>query len=91
MWSLVLNPISRGVEHLRELAKFFSKNEHRSPSAIILRRLCLDASFLLCVLAFMRILWKKSGVRRREVYAALVVLWNAILGTKHRTMVDTGV
>ncbi|SJL01508.1 uncharacterized protein ARMOST_04830 [Armillaria ostoyae] len=91
MWSLVLNPISRGVEQLRELAKFFSKNEHRSPSAIILRRLCLDASFLLCVLAFVRILWKKSGVRRREVYAALVVLWNAILGTKHRTMVDTGV
>ncbi|KAK0498328.1 hypothetical protein EDD18DRAFT_1157259 [Armillaria luteobubalina] len=91
MWSLVLNPISRGIEQLRELAKFFSKNEHRSPSAIILRRLCLDASFLLCVLAFVRILWKKSGVRRREVYAALVVLWNAILGTKHRTMVDTGV
>ncbi|KAJ7117303.1 hypothetical protein C8R43DRAFT_902079 [Mycena crocata] len=93
MWSLVVNPISRGIETLREAATFFARDENRSPTLIIVRRLCLDISFLLCVLAVIRALWKKSGVRRREVNAALVVLWRAILGTKKstRTMVDRGV
>lgn len=88
---MVLNPVSRGIVHLRELAKFFARNENRSPSLIILRRLCLDVSFLLSVLGVLRMIWKKSGVRRREVYAALVVLWRAILGSKQRTMVERGV
>jgi len=92
MWSLVLNPLSRGLTTLRELATFFAQQENRSPTLIIVRRLCLDVSFLLCVLAVIRALWKKSGVRRREVHAALVVLWRAILGTKReRTMMDRGV
>ncbi|KAJ7499220.1 hypothetical protein FB451DRAFT_1204677 [Mycena latifolia] len=93
MWSLVANPISRGIEALREAATFFTRDENRSPTMIIVRRLCLDVSFLLCVLAVIRTLWRKSGVRRREVNAALVVLWRAILGTKKapRTMVDRGV
>jgi len=93
MWSFVANPISRGVEALREAATFFARDENRSPTAIVVRRLVLDASFLLCVLAVIRMLWKKSGVRRREVNAALVALWRAILGTKKapRTMVDRGV
>ncbi|KAJ7122739.1 hypothetical protein C8R44DRAFT_784410 [Mycena epipterygia] len=93
MWSLVVNPLSRGIEALREAATFFAQDENRSPTAIIVRRLCLDVSFLLCVLAVIRALWRKSGVRRREVNAALVALWRAILGTKksNRTMVDRGV
>ncbi|KAJ7667706.1 hypothetical protein DFH06DRAFT_1183348 [Mycena polygramma] len=93
MWSLLVNPISRGIESLREAATFFARDENRSPTLIIVRRLCLDVSFLLCVLAVIRTLWRKSGVRRREVNAALVVLWRAILGTKksNRTMVDRGV
>ncbi|KAJ7283500.1 hypothetical protein C8J57DRAFT_1292747 [Mycena rebaudengoi] len=93
MWSLVANPIARGIESLREAATFFARNENRSPTLIIVRRLCLDVSFLLCVLAVIRALWRKSGVRRREVNAALVVLWRAILGTKRspRPMVDRGV
>ncbi|KAJ7507459.1 hypothetical protein B0H11DRAFT_1967180 [Mycena galericulata] len=92
MWSLVANPVSRGIEALREAATFFARDEHRSPTLIIVRRLCLDVSFLLCVLAVIRALWRKSGVRRREVNAALVLLWRAIVGTKKpRTMVDRGV
>lgn len=93
MWSLVLNPASRGLDRLRELVAFFVRNEHRSPSLIIVRRLCLDVSFLLFVLGSIRVLWKKSGVRRREVYVALVVLWRAILGSSKpsRVMVDRGV
>ena len=92
MWSLVLNPVQRGVESLYSVARFFRNNENRSPSAIIIRRLCLDVSFLLGCLIFVRTLWKKSGARRRDVNAALVVLWRAILGTKDgRTMVDRGI
>ncbi|KAJ7591366.1 acyl CoA binding protein-domain-containing protein [Mycena floridula] len=93
MWSLVIDPVARGIDYLRKLAKFFAKDENRSPSMIIFRRLSLDISFLLCFLAVIRLLWKKSGVRRREVYAALVVLLRAILGSKPkpRLMVDRGV
>lgn len=93
MWSLILDPISRGIDQLREFAKFFAKDDSRSPSMIVVRRLCLDVSFIICVLGFVRLLWKKSGVRRKEVYAALIVLWRAIMGTKPppRKMVDRGV
>jgi len=91
LWSLVLNPLSRGLDALREFLTFFARNENRSPTSIIVRRLCLDISFLVCVVAVVRALWRKSGVRRREVRAALVVLWRAILGTKPRMMVDQGV
>jgi len=59
---------------------------------IIIRRLCLDVSFLVCVVALIGALWRKSGVRRREVKAALVVLWRAIVGSKpQRSLVDQGV
>jgi hypothetical protein len=91
LWSLVLNPLSRGLDVLREFSTFFARNENRSPTSIIIRRLCLDVSFLVCVVAVVRALWKRSGVRRREVRAALVVLWRAILGTKPRMMIDQGV
>jgi hypothetical protein len=93
MWSLVANPVSRGIETLREAATFFARDESRSPTLIIVRRLCLDVSFLVCVLYVIRTLWRKSGVRRREVNAALVVLWRAIIGSKKapRMMVNRGV
>jgi hypothetical protein len=92
MWALVLNPVARGARVLRDVAVFFVRNESRSPALIVLRRLCLDVSFIVCVLAVFRALWRKSGVRRREVKAALLVLWRAIVGTKkERTMVDRGV
>lgn len=92
MWSIVLNPLSRGLDKLREFAIFFARNEDRSPTSIIIRRLCLDVSFLICVLGVVRALWRRSGVRRREVRAALVVLWRAILGTKpERILIDKGV
>ncbi|KAJ3829057.1 ACBP-domain-containing protein [Lentinula raphanica] len=91
MWSLVLNPVARAIEYLKRLARFFAGNEHRSPSMIVLRRLCLDVSFLFCAVGFIRFLWKRSGVRRREVNAALRVLWRAILGRDERVMVDRGV
>ncbi|KAF9569389.1 ACBP-domain-containing protein [Agrocybe pediades] len=92
MWSLVLNPMSRGLDRLRELATFFASNSNRSPSMIIIRRLCLDVSFLLCVIGVIGALWRKSGVRRREVKAALIVLWRAIVGSKQpRLLIDQGI
>ncbi|KAG6831892.1 hypothetical protein H0H92_007009 [Tricholoma furcatifolium] len=92
LWSIVLNPISRGLDKLRDLATFFARNEDRSPTSIIIRRLCLDVSFLVCVVAAVRLIWSKSGVRRREVRFALQVLWRAIVGAKpDRVMMDRGV
>lgn len=88
MWSFVLNPLSHVVDTLQDLSTFFSRDENRSPSLIIIRRLCLDVSFLLCVIGVIGAIWRKSGNRRREVRAALVVLWRAIVGSP---TVDRGV
>ncbi|TFK74495.1 ACBP-domain-containing protein [Pluteus cervinus] len=92
MWSLVLNPLSTFLDKLKELTTFFARNENRSPSAIVVRRLCLDVSFLVCVVGLVRLIWRRSGVRRREVKHALIVLWRAILGIKpERSMIERGV
>ena len=92
MWSIILHPLSRGLEKLREFANFFARTGDRSPTSIVVRRLCLDTSFFICVLVVARLLWRKSGVRRREVRTALVILWRAILGTKpERVMIHRGV
>lgn len=88
MWSLVLNPLSRGIVRLRELASFFARNEHRSPSMTIVRRLCLDVSFLLSAVFILRSLWIRSGVRRREVKFALIILWRAMVGSHTRRSYD---
>ena len=92
LWSFVVSPTLRGLAIFKQVMRFFARNEeHRSPSMIVLRRLCLDASFILAFLAIFRIAWRKSGIRRREVNAALIVLWRALLGRKERLMVDRGV
>jgi hypothetical protein len=92
MWSLVANPVTRSVNFLHHVARFFARNENRSPTLIVVRRLCLDLSFLFCVFAILRAAWKKSGVRRREIRIALKILGRAIIGSsKQRVMVDQGV
>jgi hypothetical protein len=92
LWSLVLNPLSNSIEIIRGFAHLLARDENRSPAAVIIRRLCLDFSFLLCAIAITRYLWRESGVRRREVRAALKMLWSALLGSKPRkVMVDEGV
>ena len=91
MWSFVLNPFSNVMDTLRDMSTFFSRDENRSPSMIIIRRLCLDVSFLLCVIGVVGAIWRKSGNRRREVRVALVMLWRAIVGSPSRVLVDRGV
>jgi len=88
MWSYILNPLSHAMDTLRDI---FSRDENRSPSMMIIRRLCLDVSFLLCVIGVIGAMWRKSGSRRREIKAALVVLWRAIVGSPSRVTVDRGV
>lgn len=91
MWSLILSPVTRVGAALRLLARFFATSEH-SPTLIIVRRLCLDASFLFCVLWILRSIWRKTGMRRREVTLALKILGRAILGRQQeRNLVNRGV
>ncbi|KAF8631124.1 hypothetical protein AX15_002471 [Amanita polypyramis BW_CC] len=92
LWSLVLNPISNSVEAIRSFSHFLVRDESRTPFAIIVRRLCLDFSFLLCAVLITKHLWRESGVRRKEVRVALKMLWRALLGPKPRkVLVDKGV
>jgi len=56
----------------------------------------LDVSFLLVVLGVARWIWKKTGLRRKNVYIALGVLWRALIGSEGapregRKMVEKGV
>jgi hypothetical protein len=85
LWSLVLKPLLRGFSSLRSLLFFFLRSEqNRTPVLIVVRRLLLDISFVFAVLGFLRAVWRESGTRRREVAAALVVLWGAISGKRGR-------
>lgn len=91
MWSLVLSPVTRVGSTIRQLTKFFATSEH-SPTLIVVRRLCLDMSFIFCVLWLARSIWRKTGVRRREVKLALKILGRALIGRQQdRNLVDRGV
>ncbi|KAH9951822.1 ACBP-domain-containing protein [Amylocystis lapponica] len=92
MWSLVLGPLARIAVLVRQLAAFVAHSQHRSPALAVVRRLFLDISFVLCVLALAKVTWRRSGMRRREVLAALAGLWRAVIGHKRpRVLVDRAV
>ena len=58
----------------------------------IIRRLVLDASFMIALYMAARAGWRASGMRRREVLKALRLVWLALLGGKpKRVLVDRGV
>ncbi|KAI1789031.1 ACBP-domain-containing protein [Ganoderma leucocontextum] len=92
MWSFVLHPLARAFRLFRQVMAFLSNSEGRSPTFVVVRRLFLDISFVLCFFALFRAGWRRSGVRRREVVAALQGLWRAIAGHQvPRHMVDRAV
>ncbi|KAH9894391.1 ACBP-domain-containing protein [Cubamyces lactineus] len=93
MWSLVLRPLARIFSLFRQLAAFLASSENRSPAFVVIRRLFLDISFVLCFLAVLKAGWRRSGMRRKEVVNALRGLWKAILGHQGavRHMVDRAV
>jgi len=93
LWSFILQPLSRFITSAQELLHMLANNPEHSPVLLIIRRLFLDASFVIFVLAIVRLVWRRSGIRRREVKLALVGLWRAIIGGKSppRQMVERGV
>ncbi|KAG1820495.1 uncharacterized protein BJ212DRAFT_1297877 [Suillus subaureus] len=91
MWSFVLKPLSRVMVSLKQLLVFFGRSENRSPVLTIVRRLFLDISFSLAVLRLLRLTWKKTATRRREVNAALILLWAALSGRNRGRRMISGV
>ncbi|KAI0346887.1 ACBP-domain-containing protein [Trametopsis cervina] len=92
MWALVLNPVSSVTARFKQLMAFLAYHPDRSPGMLIIRRLFLDISFLLCLLTLIRVSWRKSGIRRREVVYALKGVWWAIVGHKRpKILVDAAV
>ncbi|KAG1857173.1 hypothetical protein C8R48DRAFT_278687 [Suillus tomentosus] len=91
MWSFVLKPLSRMAVSLKQLFIFFGRSENRSPVLTIVRRLLLDISFSLAVLGLLRLTWKKTATRRREVNAALILLWAALSGRNRGRLMISGV
>ena len=94
LWSLVLQPLARLLASVRGAVAFLAVNENRSPTFVVIRRLFLDLSFVLAVLAIGKVGWKRAGLKRKEIIVALGVLWRAVIGSragKVRRMVDQGV
>jgi hypothetical protein len=91
MWSFVLKPLSRVMVSLKQLLMFLGRSGNRSPVLTIVRRLILDISFSLAVLGLLRLTWKKTATRRREVNAALILLWAALSGRNGRRRMISGV
>ncbi|KAI6004027.1 ACBP-domain-containing protein [Pisolithus albus] len=89
LWAYVLRPTLRGVQVFQRLVNFLLHSENQSPVLAILRRLCLDISFTLTVLGLLKLAWRKSRARRREISVALGILWAALLGS-NRHMIQHG-
>ncbi|EJD00893.1 ACBP-domain-containing protein [Fomitiporia mediterranea MF3/22] len=101
LWSTVLSPLARLTKFLGRVVSFLlarrdaegTRRRPLSPGLAILRRLLLDASFVLLVAYVARRAWRRSGVRRREVIHAVKGVWRAIVGqgTELRQLVEKGV
>lgn len=89
LWAYVLRPTLQGVQVFQRLLNFLLHSENQSPVLAIFRRLCLDISFTLTVLGLLKLAWRKSRARRREISVALGILWAALLGS-NRHMIQYG-
>lgn len=85
LWTYVLQPLALGIKPLKRVLIFLCCGDRRSLVLMIIRRLCLDVSFMLVVLALLRAIWKKSRARRRAINVALGILWAALTGN-HRQL-----
>lgn len=92
MWSVVLNPVAAAVARVRRLVDFLLYADNRSPTLVVLRRLILDVSFLLCVIMLSRGVLRRSGARRQALSGVLRAIWAVVVGHQvPRTLVDRGV
>ncbi|KAI6105464.1 ACBP-domain-containing protein [Pisolithus sp. B1] len=89
LWAYVLRPTLRGVQIFHRLLNFLLHSENQSPVLMIFRRLCLDISFTLTVLGLLKLAWRKSRARRREISVALGILWAALLGSNRHLIQHT--
>ncbi|KAF8709497.1 Acyl CoA binding protein, partial [Rhizoctonia solani] len=92
-WSVILTPLARSVVSTRQMLQVVRRN----PTMIIIRRLMLDISFLLALLAVIRACWRRFGGRRHEVISALGGIWVALVNggkasaRRERILVDRGI
>ncbi|QRV87606.1 acyl-CoA-binding protein [Ceratobasidium sp. AG-Ba] len=91
-WSVVLTPFARSVISVRRMLEVVRRN----PTLTIVRRLMLDLSFLLALVALIRACWRRFGGRRKEVFSALGGLWIALVNggqapRRDRILVDRGI
>lgn len=92
LWAVVFKSLARMLKSIREFAIFLSNYEGRSPTFVVFRRLFLDISFIICMLALIKTVWRRTGARRRAVSAAMRALWWALVGrTPARDMADRGI
>ena len=102
LWCVALKPLAKMTRFLARVVAFLISRrdggaggtKFLSPGLAILRRLLLDASFVVLLVYFGRKLWRRSGVRRREVVHALMGVWGAVVGKNvgiSKQMVDRGV
>ena len=91
LWAVVLKALARALRSAREFAICLSNSEGRSPTFVVFRRLFLDISFILCTLTLIKTVWRRTGVRRRAVNAAMRALWWALVGKTPRDMAERGI
>lgn len=91
LWAIVFKALGRVLRSTREFAIFLSNSEGRSPTFVVFRRLFLDISFILCMLTLIKTVWRRTGVRRRAVNAAMRALWWALVGKTPKDMADRGI
>jgi hypothetical protein len=92
MWSLLLNPLSAVLARVRNFTDFLLYSDNRSPALVIVRRLILDISFALCLLAITRRVWRRGDSRHEAVTHKFRRIWLPLVGQQvPRVLVDRGV
>lgn len=93
-WSIILRPLYLVVLRFRRLLHFMAyppDPQNSTARLIVIRRLLLDATFLVFVMAVIRSIWRVTGMRRKEVLKALVGVWHAVTGRQVRVLIDKAV
>ncbi|KAF8305386.1 hypothetical protein DL93DRAFT_356924 [Clavulina sp. PMI_390] len=106
LWSIVFVPATHVLTRIRYVLVLILSSPAsqrvlgrggRRPGGIdvraIVRRLVLDATFVVVAFHLLKAAWRASGVRRREVVKALRLVWFALVGkpAPRRIMIDRGV
>jgi len=95
LWSIVTRPLVRIISSLSTLVEFLLGPAyahgpahpgltHPSPIFVVIRRLILDATFILSVFALLRYIIRRNGMRNREINAAFRNLFRALIGRNSR-------